>query len=429
MHQSFARRRALVLWLRPRAWRQRLTFWLGAIAVGLVAVGFALAADAAQAGFRAVVARAPWAPLVALPAGLAFCAWAAARYFPGSQGSGIPQAIAARIERTPAARRKLLALPIAAGKVGLTLLGLLVGASIGREGPTVQIGAAILLAAGRVLGLATQRGFVRAGGAAGVAAAFNTPLAGIVFAIEEMSRSYEQRASGLVLVAVFLAGITSLALLGDYTYFGHSTAALGNPWDWAAVPVCGALGGLAGGAFSRAVVLAGDRANRVGALLARRPVVTAAACGLAIALIGLAAGGRTWGTGYPEARGLVEGTALLPWYFAPAKLLATLLSTVSGIPGGIFAPSLAVGAGLGADLAPLLPAGAAGAVVLLGMVGYFTGVVQAPITGAVIVMEMAGDHAMVIPMMATALIASGVSRLVQPHSLYHALAERFLTAR
>lgn len=181
---SFQRRRVHVLWLGRRAWRQRLTFWLGAIAVGLAAVGFALAADAAQAIFRSLVDHAPWIPWLTLPAGLALSAWLARRFFPGSQGSGIPQVIAARLERSPLARRRLLALHTAAGKIALTLLGLLAGASIGREGPTVQIGAAILLFAGRVLGSATQRGIVLAGGAAGVAAAFNTPLAGIVFAIE-----------------------------------------------------------------------------------------------------------------------------------------------------------------------------------------------------------------------------------------------------
>jgi H+/Cl- antiporter ClcA len=110
------------------------------------------------------------------------------------------------------------------------------------------------------------------------------------------------------------------------------------------------------------------------------------------------------------------------------KLLATVVSYASGIPGGIFAPSLAIGAGLGRTVAHLLPAAPAGAVVLLGMVAYFSGVVQAPITAAVIVMEMTDNQDMTVPLMAASFLAYGVSRVVCPHPLYGALAERFLKA-
>ena len=108
------------------------------------------------------------------------------------------------------------------------------------------------------------------------------------------------------------------------------------------------------------------------------------------------------------------------------KLAATILSYASGIPGGIFAPSLAVGAGLGRSVAHLLPAAAPGAVVLLGMVAYFSGVVQAPITAAVIVMEMTDNQQMTVALMAASFLAYGVSRLLCPQPLYGALAERFI---
>ena len=111
------------------------------------------------------------------------------------------------------------------------------------------------------------------------------------------------------------------------------------------------------------------------------------------------------------------------------KFLASVVSYVSGIPGGIFAPSLAVGAGLGDWLSHLLPAAPVGAVVLLAMVGYFAGVVQAPITAIIIVMEMTNNQAMIVPVMATAMVAFGASRLVCPHPIYSALADRFLRAQ
>ena len=385
----------------------------------------AIAADYVQAWFRRAVGYSPYLALAITPAGLALSVALTRRFFPGSQGSGIPQAIAARQFSDPEARTRLLSLRLAAGKILLTLLGLLTGASAGREGPTVQVGASVMHAVGRVWS-GKYQGLILAGSAAGVAAAFNTPLAGIVFAIEEMSRSFEQRTSGLVLTTVIIAGIASLALLGNYTYFGHTAATLAQLRDWAAVPLCGVAGGLLGAVFSRLVVaFARGLPGPAGAAIRRHPVIFAALCGVLVAGIGLLSGGITYGTGYVEARRLVEGGALSR-SFGILKFLATLLSTVSGIPGGIFSPSLAVGAGVGADVASLLPGAPVGAVILLGMVGYFAGVVQAPITAFVIVMELTDSQGMAVPLMLTALIGYGTARFVGAPPIYHALAESFL---
>jgi len=410
-------------------WRQRVTFWLGGLAVGVAAIVFAKAADLAYSILWVGVARAPWLPLLVTPLGFAAIVLITRRFFAGSQGSGIPQAIAARRLRDEGSRRGLVSLRLAAGKVALTVLGLLVGAAVGREGPTVQVGAAVMHEAGRLAG-GSYRGLILAGGAAGIAAAFNTPLAGIVFGIEELSRSFEQRTSGLVLTTVIIAGLVSLGLVGDYAYFGHSEATVRTAGGWAAVPVCGLVGGLLGGGFSRLVVRAARGWPGVaGRLTARHPVAYAGLCGLMVAVIGVVSGGTTYGTGYVEARGLVEGTAAVPWDYGLLKLAATVLSTVSGLPGGIFSPSLAVGAGLGANVGALLPGVPVDVAVLLGMTGYFAGVVQAPITAFVIMLEMTNDHAMALPLMAVALLAYGVSRLVCPHPVYHALAEGFVRPR
>ena len=413
------------IWLSPRLWRRRIVFWLGAIAVGVVGVGFARASEQAQGVFGLALKVSPLLPLVLTPLGFAACAAASARFFPNAQGSGIPQVIAARHLHSAEARLSLLSMRLAAGKILLTLIGLACGAAIGREGPTVQVGAALMLFAARTGRMGQERGVLLAGGAAGVAAAFNTPLAGIVFAIEELSRSFEQRTSGLVLTTVIVAGLAALSLSGDYTYFGQTAATLGSPIAWLIVPLCGVVGGLLGGGFSRAVI---DLSRRVRQLVRGRPGYLAgfaAACGLVLALLGIATGGLVYGTGYTEARAILEGGSL-PWAYAPLKLIAVLLSTLSGIPGGIFAPALSVGAGLGNILAQLMPNQPAGAVVLLAMVGYFAGVVQAPITAAVIVFEMTAGRAMTIPILATALIAHGTSKLICPHPLYHTLSLNFL---
>jgi H+/Cl- antiporter ClcA len=418
--------------LSPRQWYRRVGAWTGAVLVALLALGFARAADAAQAVFRYALHGRPLLILLLAPAGFALSVWLTRRVFPGAQGSGIPQTIAALHMSDPAAIARVLSPRIALGKILLTLLGLLCGASIGREGPTVQVGAAAMHLFGRTLKLPRldmQRSLVLAGGAAGVAAAFNTPLAGIVFAIEELSHSFEARTSGTVLTSVILAGITTLALAGNYTYFGVSQAELDLGAGWLAVALCGIAGGIAGGVFSATLITAAKGLpGRAGRLVAGYPVAFAALCGLAVAAIGLASGGSTYGTGYAEARGVVEGVAPMAWYFPALKLLATIASYLSGIPGGIFAPSLSVGAGIGQWVAALIPSAPSGAVVLLGMVGYFSGVVQAPITATVIVMEMTDNQRMTIPLMATSLLAFGVSRLVCRRALYGALARRFLAA-
>jgi H+/Cl- antiporter ClcA len=408
-------------------WSRRLWFLGGAIVVGLVSVGFALAANAANAAFHRLATHGMWVPFVIVPAGFALIRWVTVHWVPGSQGSGIPQAIAA-LALDESARRRLLSLKVAAGKIVLTVIGLFSGASIGREGPSVQVGAAIMYALSRSAAFpyeGMQRGLILAGGAAGIAAAFNAPLAGIVFAIEEMARSFEQRTISIVITAVIASGVVSLALQGNYAYFGHTAASIDLPAGLPAVLACGVIGGLFGGLFSRLLLLLGS--GTAPALLRwqhQRPVVFAALCGLVLAVIGAASGGLVFGTGYEETRALLTGQVEGDG-FGVAKLAATLVSYLSGIPGGIFAPSLAVGAGLGHDIARFFPSQPAAAILLLGMGSYFAGVVQAPLTAFVIVLEMTQNAELALPLMAATLIAHAVSRTVCPRPLYKQLARGF----
>lgn len=410
-------------------WQQRLTFLAGGLLVGLIAVGLAIGSDAAQALFRAQIARWPYLPLLLTPAGFALALFLTIRFFPNCQGSGIPQAIAARASDNVEHRSSLVGLRAAIGKIVLTLFGLLVGASTGREGPTVQVGASAMFLAGRV-SPRRQSGLILAGSAAGVAAAFNTPLAGIVFAIEEMSRSFEMRTSGLIIGTVILAGLTAQALLGNYTYFGTTDAALPIGTAWIAVPLCAVAGGLAGGLFSWILVSSiGFMPLRWRTWIGAHPVAFAALCGLGLAACGLASGGTIYGTGYEQARMVLHQNGPLSLFYAPLKFVATALSSLSGIPGGIFSPSLSIGAGIGSDIAHFFHHAAPGPIVLLGMVAYFTGVVRAPITGFVIVSEMTGDRSILVALMATALLANAVAGLINRDGVYHLLATRFLPDR
>ena len=402
-------------------------FLLGGVVTGAAAVSLALLADEAQAAFRGLLHYSRYVSLFVTPLGFGITAYLTRRVFPNSQGSGIPQAIAARHLIDQRARGTLVSIRIAIGKILLTLFGLLCGASIGREGPTVQVGASIMFAAGR-FSPRRQPGLILAGASAGVAAAFNTPLAGIVFGIEEMSRAFEEKTSALLIVAIVAAGLTSLALLGDYTYFGTTSARLG-PSGWLAVPVCGVVGGLAGGCFSRILVEFGrGLPGRVGRTIKSYPILFATMCGLGVALCGLASHDTIYGTGYSQVKPLLDRGIAFPQSFGVLKLIATALASISGIPGGIFSPSLAVGAGIGFNLSMLFPSTPVAALVLLGMVSYFSGVVQAPITSFVIVTEMTNDHSMVVPLMAAAFIGKAASRLICREGVYHALSRNFIHA-
>lgn len=414
------------MWHRGSAWI------LGPLMIGLVAVVLATASDYANKLNSLLFQSFFFAPVIILPLGFVLLTYVSRRYFQGSQGSGIPQTIAAISEADDKKSSHLLSIRIMIGKIMLTIGGLAVGASIGREGPTVQIGASIMhmfYGRGPFQGADQRRILLLAGGAAGIAAAFNTPLAGIMFAIEELSKNHIFNANSSALVTVIVSGLIPLALLGNYTYFGSSAANL--EWDsgMSTILICGLVGGVAGGAFSRMLIrVSFDTTSRLAGFIGRRPFVFAALCGLGVALLGLGTDHLVFGTGYQPTQALLEDSGDLPWYFGIAKLLATLLSSMSGIPGGIFAPSLAVGAGVGDNLAALLPASYAphSAIVLLTMAAYLSGVTRAPVTAFIIMMEMTDSHHMLLPLMAASVVASGVSKLISPTPLYHALSQKFL---
>ena len=403
-------------------WRRRLAIGCGAVAIGLMALLYARIADEASAAFLALTARIWWIPLIVTPAGFALLAWATRLAAPDARGSGIPQVIAA--SRDPMrALQSLVSLRTAIVKFVVMPVGLLVGASAGREGPTVQIGATIMVYAHRLAGIPLRASVMIAGGAAGVSAAFNTPLAGVAFAIEELAAAYEQRMTLLVMAAVLIAGMVSLGVAGDYVYFGAVSSHLTLGPAIGLALLSGIVGGLWGGVFARAMLWCSRSMHHWMVHARARPALFAMLCGLIVAVVGMMTG-LTWGTGYSAARAMTEGAGAPLWY-APAKFVTSLATAVSGLPGGIFAPSLSTGAGVGNLLRPLVPHQPAGAVVLLGMVAYFTGVVRAPLTAVIVVMETTASRGMLLPLLATALIADGAAQLVGRERLYHGLARGF----
>lgn len=407
-------------------WRRRALFICGGIAVGIAAVVLAKLSDVAQLLFAHMSSEWVFAPLLVTPVGFIVASYASRHWFKNSQGSGIPQTIAAHRVASVSARERLVSFRTAVGKLLLTVWGLLCGASTGREGPTVQIGASIMFAAGK-WAPRHQAGLVVAGAAAGVAAAFNAPLAGIMFGIEEMSRSFERHTAGLIVAAVVAAGFTALALVGNYTYFGTPGAIVSRS-DWLPILICGICGGLLGGLFSKLIIAAAAPRwkRRLGGDSRRGRITFVVVCALIVVACGFASHGNVYGTGYQQVRAALDGREALSALFMPLKFLATTACSISGIPGGIFSPSLSIGAGLGADLALLFSSSDQNMLILVGMVAFLSGVVHAPITAFIIVMEMTNDHAMLIPLMAASLIAHGTSRLICREGVYHALAKQYL---
>jgi H+/Cl- antiporter ClcA len=421
-------------------WWGRAMVVLMAVLAGWTIVGFTWLTEQALALFFQGRALFWWAPLLWTPLCTAAIVWCTRRYAPGAAGSGIPQVMAALDPAmAPADISRFASLRLSLAKIVLTSWGLLAGLSLGREGPSVQIAAGLMLQARALMprrSAINAHSLLVAGGAAGIAAAFNTPLAGVMFAIEELARAPEQRSSGLIIAAIVLAGVVAVSAHGNSTYFGviHAPAL-----DWSILLPGLAVtlaAGVAGGLFARLLLasLGGEGRDVMSRLRRHHPVRFAAVCGLVVAIIGTVTGGAAFGSGYAPTQALVEGAAGVSGVSGSAgplygllKFVATWLTTWSGVPAGVFAPSLAIGAAIGHDIATLLHHPHTPALIALGMVGFLAAVTQAPLTSFIIVMEMVDGHAMVLSLMACALVATVLSRVISP-PLYPGLAKMQLAA-
>lgn len=410
-----------------RQWVDRAIILGYATLAGLSVVAFTWLTDRTFGLFSRLYAAWPLALLVWTPLCTVAVAWCTRRWFPRAGGSGIPQVmVALEPDLTPSQRTSFVSLRLSVAKILLSAAGLLGGLSIGREGPSVQVAAGVMLHARRWLRKDSELGvhaLLVAGGAAGLAATFNAPLAGVVFALEELGRKLPPRNSSLIIVVIVLAGLVGITFFGNQHFLGTivvppiSLSMLG--------PGIGVTlaSGLLGGLFARVMTASLNGApSPLNALRRRYPLPFAAFLGLLIAGIGLATQGATFGGGAESVRNMLTQTERPSFLFVPLKFLATWLTAWSGVPGGIFAPSLAVGAGVGYDvayysqnmtiLAPLIA---------LGMAAFLAAVTQAPLTAFIIVMEMVDGGAMVLSLMAAAMVAAMLSRLIS-RPLYPALA-------
>lgn len=355
------------------------------------------------------------------------------RFAPRAGGSGIPQVMAAieMEERRPGSSSGagLLGLRLSVVKIVSSLVCVAVGGTVGREGPTLQVSASIFHSAGRLFGrftrVAAAETWLLAGSAAGLGAAFNTPLGGIVYGVEELAGRHFHQVRSSVLTAVLVAGLVSQWLVGSYLYLGFPTVGKSG---FAVIPsalVVGILGGVIGAALGNAL-FKGTRAARRAARERRVKVGVAVAAGCGLVVAGLALfDARSLGPGNQLVSRILSGDTTASLELVVVRILSTWASYMSGAAGGVFAPFLAIGASVGSWISSWWHGSNAVLLSLLGMIAVLTGLTRAPFTSFVLILEMTDRHSAIFPMMLTALVALGSSRIPGGVSFYEQ-SKRFM---
>jgi CIC family chloride channel protein len=398
-----------------------LALVIGAL-TGMAVVAFILLTE--RAGMRLYPAGgAPWRRVLFPVVGSLGIGYLLFRYFPNARGSGVPQTKAALF-----AREGRITLRTVLGKFFCTSATLASGIPLGREGPSVQVGGGIASVLGRFLGLRPEKvkALLPVGAAAAIAAAFNTPLAAVLFALEEIVGDLHAPMLGSVVLASATSWMVLRLLLGNHPLFKVPQYQLVHPLELAIYAVLGVAGGLVSVAFTK--LLLGMRERFL-----RFPQKTVwfqpVAGGLLVGLMGWFVP-QVLGVGYGYVGDVLNGRMALNLMvlLVVLKLLAVTTSYASGNAGGIFGPALFIGAMLGGAVGTvahrLLPAYTAtpGAYALVGMGAVFAGIVRAPMTSVLMIFEMTQDYAIIVPLMIANLVSLFISSRLQRQPIYDALA-------
>jgi len=398
-----------------------LALVIGAL-TGLAVVAFILLTE--RMGMRLYpVGGAPWRRLLFPVVGSLGIGYLLFRYFPYARGSGVPQTKAALF-----AREGRITLRTVLGKFFCTSATLASGIPLGREGPSVQVGAGVASVLGRFLGLRPEKvkALLPVGAAAAIAAAFNTPLAAVLFALEEIVGDLHAPVLGSVVLASATSWCVLRLLLGNSPLFKVPQYELVHPAEFAVYALLGVAGGLVSVAFTK--LLLGMRARFL-----RLPQKTVwfqpLAGGLLVGLVGWFVP-QVMGVGYGYVGYALNGNMPLKLMalLVVLKLITVATSYASGNAGGIFGPALFIGAMLGGSVGTLahrlFPVYTAtpGAYALVGMGAAFAGIVRAPMTSVLMIFEMTQDYAVIVPLMIANLVSLFISSRLQPQPIYEALA-------
>jgi CIC family chloride channel protein len=400
-----------------------LTLLIGAL-VGLMAVAFILLTE--RVGMRLYpVGGAAWHRVLIPVVGSLLMGYLLYRYFPDARGSGVPQTKAALY-----AREGRITAATMFGKFFCTSATLASGIPLGREGPTVQVGAGIASVLGRHLGLRPEKvkALIPVAAAAAIAAAFNTPLAAVLFALEEIVGDLHAPVLGSVVLAAATSWGVLRLLLGNDPLFKVPQYQLVNPWEFAIYAVLGVAGGLLSVAFTKLLLGMRKRFLRFPhKTLPFQPVIG----GVLVGLMGWFVP-QVMGVGYEHVGAVLNGGMALRLMvlLLVLKLFAVTTSYASGNAGGIFGPSLFLGAMLGGTIGgvahSLFPNHTAtpGAYALVGMGTVFAGIVRAPMTSVVMIFEITRDYAVIVPLMISNLVSLFIASRLQKQPIYESLARQ-----
>jgi H+/Cl- antiporter ClcA len=409
---------------------QSLGLWSAAFITGLVSVEYARIFKFLEALVLSANDQNPYIIFAISPVCMTLACWVVRKWAPEAGGSGIPQIMAANEmdyrQQRPAVDR-LLSLKVAGIKFISSLLAVAGGGAIGREGPTLQISACVFHFFGqrlrRFFPKLDSHTWIIAGSAAGLASAFNTPLGGIVYAIEEMGTLHFHRVKTPLFTSVIIAGLVSQWLLGPYLYLGFPRLTTSSFNFLPFALLSGFLSGILGALFGMGLARAVQWKRKYTSL--RSGLFIAFLCGVFMATL-IALSKDSVGSGTEVIGELLFHGQLADPVLVTYRFMATGISYISGAAGGIFSPSLAVGATFGSLLDQVLATGHSNLMVLLGMIGFLTGVTRTPYTSFILVLEMTDRHSAIFPMMLCALVANGAAHLVSTEGFYEIMKLRFM---
>jgi CIC family chloride channel protein len=361
----------------------------------------------------------PWFVVLAPAVGGLLFGPLVSRFAREARGHGVPEVMYAVAQRGGRIAGRVAVVKALASAVCIGS-----GGSVGREGPIVQIGSALGSRIGRLARVPESRlrTLVACGAAAGIAATFNAPIAGVMFALELLLRDFAAEAFGVVVLSAVTASVVGRAAFGDTPFLHLPPFTLVSPAEYGLYVVLGLVAGLTGVVFTRILYAVEDACDWAwrGPEWAR-PAVG----GLLLGLLLLALP-QLYGVGYPVLQASVEGRYALGFLLVLmiGKMLATSLTIGVGGSGGVFAPSLFIGAALGAAFGDLAHAvaphavGPVGAYALVGMGAVFSGAARAPITAVLIMFELTGEYTIILPLMLAIVVATGTSRRLSHDSIY-----------
>jgi H+/Cl- antiporter ClcA len=409
-------------------------FWIASLLTGLIAVFYSKVFLLAESSTVILFKSFHWLFFVITPVCFLIAWWLVVRYEKFAGGSGIPQVMAAIELANPRDQnkvRRLLSIRVIVIKIISSLFMVLGGGVVGREGPTIQIAGSVFRKVNQILPAwwpkISRRNMIMTGAAAGLAAAFNTPLGGIVFAIEELTKTHISYFRTALFTAVIIAGLTAQALFGPYLYLGYPVIKGLSIYIFFGVILVALLAGLGGSITGRILIIIINWKSRF--KNKKQQAVFVIICGLIVALLGFISSTEMIGSGKTIMTGILFTTnKYVPWYAPLIRVTGSVFSFSTGAAGGIFAPALSSGACIGSVLSGWmnLTDSDTNLLILSGMVGFLTGITRTPFTSSIIVLEMTDRHNLIFYLMLAGMIAGMVSLLIDKHSLYDHLKVRYL---